>query len=675
MIPIEIIGNYVLSLGYGELNNEPKAMAAAQASLELARKSKNSSFEKQALTFIGNLQRRFGKKQEAIQTYNQALAIKVQGKAVGADSGIYAGLGRAYADLNQPNIAITYYKEAINRFEEVRLGVQSLTPDLQKSFFNSIIDFDKTKVSDIYAQLAGLLNSQGSEKEAFQVRLLIEKQEIREASGSRGSSEGKFNIPLTPTEAKIPEKAKITLALATQISECEKTKCSQLNELENKLSASIQEFRKELTKIETEIANDRRKDAQFFNPTGLAEAQAIVEAQARETGKNTVMIYPLVLENELWLQVYGQEGLVKTRKVPVSRKQLRNTVGQFRQLMEKCEQVGYKCDAKDIAEIQPVSKQLYEWLIEPLEKELQDNQVENLIFTLHREIRYIPVSTLYDGKQYLIAKYTVHNVTTANFDEKDKLTGNIQNTPVLGVGLSKSAADPNPNSNQSFPALVNVPKELKAIVRENSREQQGVYPGKIYLDELFNFETLLHNLNKYKILHIASHGLFDPNSPEQSYILMGDRKPLTPIMISGLRKLNDIHLVVLSACQTAFAASKNQNQPQDGVEINTLAFAFMERGADAVMASLWKVDDPSTAQLMQGFYKQLSTGKLTKSQALRQAQLSMLKDQKIRSGDDEKRAGGLVASQESAQPPKNQETKNYSHPYYWAPFILIGNGL
>jgi CHAT domain-containing protein/uncharacterized protein HemY len=674
-ITVEIIGNIVLGLGYGELNNEPKAMAAAQASLQLARKSKNPSAEKEIFTFIGHLQRRFGKKQEAIQTYNQALAIKIQAKSVGADSGIYAGLGRTYVDLNQPNIAITYYKEAINRFEEVRIGVQGLTPDLQKSFLNSIIDFDKLKVSDIYAQLAGLLNSQGREKEAFQIRLLIEKQEIREASGSRGSSEGKFNIPLTPTEAKIPEKAKITLALATQISECEKTQCSQLTELINKRAASIQEFSEELIKINKEIAENRGKDEQFFNPTGLAEARSIVEAQARETGKNTVMIYPLVLENELWLQVYGQKDLVKTEKVPVSRKQLRDTVAKFRQLMEKCEVDGYKCDAKDIAEIQPVSKQLYEWLIKPLEKELQDNQVENLIFALHREIRYIPMSTLYDGKQYLIEKYTVHNVTTANFKEKEKLTANIQNNPILGVGLSKSAPDPNPNSTKSFPALVNVPKELKAIVRENSRGQQGVYPGKIYLDEVFKFETLLHNLDKYKILHIASHGLFDPTSPEQSYILMGDGTPLTPKKIYSLTGLNDIHLVVLSACQTAFAASKNQNQPQDGVEINTLAFAFMQRGADAVMASLWKVDDPSTSQLMQGFYKNLATGKMTKSQALRQAQLSMLKGQKIRSGDDEKRAGGLVPSQESAKPPKNRETKNYSHPYYWAPFILIGNGL
>ncbi|MEC4812620.1 MAG: CHAT domain-containing protein, partial [Scytonema sp. PMC 1069.18] len=162
--------------------------------------------------------------------------------------------------------------------------------------------------------------------------------------------------------------------------------------------------------------------------------------------------------------------------------------------------------------------------------------------------------------------------------------------------------------------------------------------------------------------------------PEQSYILMGDGKPLTPTMISSLTGLNDIHLVVLSACQTALATSQNQNEPQDGVEINTLAYEFMNRGAKSVMASLWKVDDPSTAKIMQLFYKNLATGKMTKSQALRQAQLSMLKGDNYIVEDGDKRGAYVDREQETL--PRNVQRKNsYSHPYYWAPFILIGNGL
>ncbi|MBD2776392.1 CHAT domain-containing protein [Iningainema tapete] len=671
---LEALAKLVLSAGYSESNNDAKAMESAQAFLDFARKNQNSVWEKLALSNIGSLHRKFGRTEQAIVAYQQALAIQTDNQVKGADAGIYAGLARVYQDLNQPNIAITYYKESVNRLEEIRRGIEGLPKELQNSFLNSTIDFDKMKVSDIYAQLAGLLNSQGRYKEAFQIRLLIEEQEIREARGSRGVAEGKLNIPLTPTEAKIPEQGKITIALASQISECERTNCSQRTELNNKLTDSIQQSLKELQKIDKEIRNDRAKDDQFFNPTGFAKAQAIVEAQAKETRANTVMIYPLVLENELWLQVYGEKGLVKTEKVPVSRKELRNTVKKFRELMGKCEPEGYYCGVKDIAEIQPVSQQLYKWLIEPLEVELKDNQVKNLIFTLHREIRYIPMSALHDGKQYLIEKYTIHNVTTESFNEQEKPPTNIQTTPLLAMGLSESAPDSNPNSNKHFRALRYVPKELDAIVRENTNDKQGIYPGKEYLNKIFNFEILRDNLNKYKILHLATHGVFDSTSPEQSYILMGTGKPLTPIMISSLIGLKDIHLVVLSACQTALATSKNQDDPQDGVEINTLAYEFMNRGAKSVMASLWIVDDLSTSQLIQLFYKNLATGKMTKSQALRQAQLSLLKGNHYTGENDAKR-GVHLERELGALPRKEQRKSSYSHPYYWAPFILIGNGL
>ncbi|WP_235623148.1 tetratricopeptide repeat protein [Tolypothrix sp. PCC 7712] len=669
---LEALAKLILSAGYGESKDDAKAMESAQAFLDFARKNQNSVWEKLAFSNIGSLHRKFGRTEQAIVAYQQALAIKTDNQVKGADAGIYAGLGRVYQDLNQPNIAIANYKKSVNRLEEIRGGIEGLPKELQNSFLNSTIDFAQMKVSDIYAQLAGLLNDQGAYNEAFQIRLLIEEQEIREARGSRGSTEGKLNIPLTPTEAKIPEQGKITLALASQISECERTKCSQLTELNNKLSASIQQVNKELKKIEEEIKDNRAKDEQFFNPKGFAKAQAIVEAQAKETRANSVMIYPLVLENELWLQVYGQNGLVKTEKVQVSRKELRNTVKKFRELIGKCEPEGYYCSVKDIAEIQPISQQLYRWLIKPLEKELTDNQVKNLIFALHREIRYIPMSALHDGKQYLIEKYTIHNVTTEKIEEQDKLPTNIQNTPLLAMGLSEPAPDPNPNSNKSFRALLNVPKELDAIVRENTNDKQGIYPGKEYLNKIFNFETLRDNLNKYKILHLATHGVFDSTTPEQSYILMGTGTPLTPDMISSLTGLKDIHLVVLSACQTALATSTNQDEAQDGVEINTLAYEFMNRGAKSVMASLWKVDDPSTSQLMQLFYKNLATGKMTKSEALRQAQLSIIKGNNSTNTNIDKRGAYL---EPGALPRNEQRKSSYSHPYYWAPFILIGNGL
>ena len=130
-------------------------------------------------------------------------------------------------------------------------------------------------------------------------------------------------------------------------------------------------------------------------------------------------------------------------------------------------------------------------------------------------------------------------------------------------------------------------------------------------------------------------------------------------------------MVVLSACQTALASSR-----QDGVEIASLAYSFMNKGAKSVIASLWLVADNSTSDLMQNFYKNLANNKqkITKAEAMRLAQLQLLYNKDV-TVDDIKRAGGLISEATSPSTGKNSESKTFAHPYYWAPFVLIGNGL
>ena len=243
-------------------------------------------------------------------------------------------------------------------------------------------------------------------------------------------------------------------------------------------------------------------------------------------------------------------------------------------------------------------------------------------------------------------------------DTKEKLPTETQNTPVLAMGFSEG--------------LPNVPKELNAIVRENTTDKQGIYPGHKYLDSKFDFPTLKDNLKGHKILHLATHGVFDPKSANKSYILLGNGEELTPDRISQLTGLSNIHLVVLSACQTALASPDQQ----DGVEINTFASNFLNNNAKSVIASLWQVDDSSTAQLMENFYGNLAHSKtpITKAQALRLAQLSLLYGKQV-TLEDIKR--GAINPEPVAGKPSQQTSTgaNISHPYYWAPFILMGNGL
>ncbi|HEY9794320.1 MAG TPA: CHAT domain-containing protein, partial [Leptolyngbyaceae cyanobacterium] len=152
-------------------------------------------------------------------------------------------------------------------------------------------------------------------------------------------------------------------------------------------------------------------------------------------------------------------------------------------------------------------------------------------------------------------------------------------------------------------------------------DAQGIYQGSEYLNSAFTWRTLRDNLSQYQILHIATHGKFEPGSADASFLVMGDGEKLPIPKIETLKNLGNLQLVALSACETALGGTG-----QDGTEIAGISFYFLNKGAKAVMASLWAVNDGSTSLLMQQFYKNLATSQqpITKAEALRQAQLSLL---------------------------------------------------
>lgn len=563
------------------------------------------------------------------------MAIKTDTQVLGGDSGINAGLASTYADLNQPSDAIKYYKDAINGIEQVRRNIQGLPPQLQASFLQATVNFDKVKTVDIYTRLADLLFSQGRVQEAQQVLELVKIRELRDYT----------------TQAR----KNSIMALGLQISECDRTNCPTKAELNDQLTAMGSDYDKDLNTIEKQIRERVAVDDGTFDPRKLGKAKNIVEAQP-----GTVLIYPFVLEDKIWLLLTAPGGVAKTFKVNVGREELVKTAKEFRQSIEECEQ--RTCTSADTTKSQAVSQKLYNWLIKPLEPELQANPVKNLVFALDRGTRYIPMSALYDGKQYLIEKYNTYNVLSADLTDVSQTGLPLlpENSPVLAMGVSQAVAN--------FPPLPNVTDEINNIVK-NPTKTQGIYAGKEFLNSTFDFRTLRDNLTGNKILHLATHGEFVPNSKDESYLLLGNGEKLTLSRINTLTELNNIHLVVLSACQSALADTR-----QDGVEISSVAYHFLNRGAKAVMASLWLVNDKSTSLLMQEFYKNLASGKMTKSEALRQAQLSLLhtQDSKALNAGDR----GLTVAAEPGKSPRNQgRNSDFSHPYYWAPFILIGNGL
>jgi CHAT domain-containing protein len=408
--------------------------------------------------------------------------------------------------------------------------------------------------------------------------------------------------------------------------------------------------------LEQEISRRRANDKAFLDPSTLGgNAQEIVSAQP-----GTVLIYPLVLEDKIWILWATSGGITKSIEVPkVGLKQLSATVVKFRELLQN--------PTSDITELKATGKQLYDWLIpQSLQKELKENPIQNLVFSLDRVTRYIPMSAVFDGEKYLVENYNISTIISANLTKmSDRLPPGTQNTSVLAMGLSNAVAGFNP--------LPNVPKELDAIVRQSSTDSQGIYRGLKLLNQTFDRKALRDNLAGHLILHIATHGKFIPGNSYDSFLLLGNGEKLPIPDIQSLRDLSKVHLVVLSACETALGETG-----QDGTEIAGLSYYFLSGGAKAVMASLWQVNDESTRLLMEQFYSNLAKSTtqspITKAQALRQAQLSLIQGNQTSVANANSRTSLEVQPRPGGQTAATTAS-GFSHPFYWAPFILIGNSL
>ena len=289
-------------------------------------------------------------------------------------------------------------------------------------------------------------------------------------------------------------------------------------------------------------------------------------------------------------------------------------------------------------------KQLYQWLIAPIEGELQSRQINNLVFIADAGLRSLPFAALNDGKNFIIEKYSVGLMPSLNLTDTRYVS--LKNMQVLAMGASQFT-DENP-----LPA---VPFELSVI-------SQKLWKGESFLNEGFTLGNLQQARadKPYGILHLATHGEFKPGELSNSYIHLWNQK----LQLNNLRdlKLNNppIELMVLSACRSAL-----------GDEEAELGFAGLavQAGVKSALGSLWYVSDSGTVGLMTTFYEQLKEAPI-KSEALRQAQLAMIRGEvRLENGQLVTPSGNIPLPAELLQ----QGDTKLTHPYYWSAFTLIGN--
>ncbi|MEO0771056.1 MAG: CHAT domain-containing protein, partial [Cyanobacteria bacterium J06649_4] len=293
----------------------------------------------------------------------------------------------------------------------------------------------------------------------------------------------------------------------------------------------------------------------------------------------------------------------------------------------------------------PQAQLLHQALVAPIEESLQRANIDTLVYSMPSGLRMLPLAALHDGEQYLIEKYSVGTVPSLSLIDA-QFEQPIDSSRVLAMGAS---------SFEALSPLPGVPVEVELI--------RNQWPGATFLNEDFTREALIQQRSQtpYELIHLATHAEFNPGDINNSYIQLWDDK----LRLGELSELGwdspAVDLLVLSACSTAVGNAEAE-----------MGFAGLAVGAGvrSAMASVWSVSDLGTLALMGEFYHQLNAQPV-KADALRAAQLSMLRQQ-TKVVDNH-----LVTPTHSHIPlPENLANglpPDFSHPYYWSGFTLIGS--
>ncbi|MBD2317080.1 CHAT domain-containing protein [Phormidium tenue] len=368
----------------------------------------------------------------------------------------------------------------------------------------------------------------------------------------------------------------------------------------------------------------------------ISEAQDLLSDVSRRSGSASVLIYPIMLNDRIEILVIPPKEMGK----PFHR--YTNYANEEEIITVLTD---YRASLRDTSSLDYLeqAQKLYDWVMRPIDAQLQALKIETVVFVMDSGLRVIPPAALHDGKQFLVERYASANIPSlrvTRLEERDR-----QNTRVLAMGLTEAR--------EGLSALPAVEVEIRTIGTQ-------VLAGTTFLDRDFTVSNLQaqRGKTKYGILHLGTHGQFLEDRAKDSYIQFWDGK-LRSHQIPSLRFDQPvIDMLTLSACETAVG---------NNLGISGLA---VESGARSILASLWAVSDVGTAPLMISFYKAFPNA-LSKATALRQAQLDLLKGKVKIVNNQILGVDGLAA----IALPKGTENVDVKHPFFWSSFILVGNWL
>ena len=538
--------------------------------------------------------------------------------------------------------AIFHLKQAVNILQATRLNMSILDSGIQGAFLKEQLP--------VYQALQSHLIDAGRFGEAEQVGRLIKGQEFLEFVRQRSSQQNNIvaeRLALTPIESQwsadlsswSDRPNRIGIARASLRAKAangvtlSSLETSQLRDLDSEYAEAYAAYK---SRVDDWLASVRN----ISDETIQQEAYELevrfhddLQYEISQIGEDVAVLQIVAFEESLHFFLVTPHAFKHIEK-PVARAELNEAIFEARRAILPDERTG-RLNPNALKPLQA----LYSELMEPVATELEDAGTKTLMLNLHGAIRYIPFAALHDGERYMAQRFNLALFTPAartRFEE----TGPLQEA--TGFGVTRRH---NVDGVGTFLALPGVRSELEMLL--GSESKRGIVDGVSLFDTEFTKTAFIEQLNQRRpLVHIASHFLMRPGNDPNSFLLMGDGSQLTLSEINNSVGVSfrGIELLTLSACSTALSTQGDFDVDSGtGAEFEGFGVLAQQKGADAVLASLWDVSDDSTSKLMASLYRGLSTGALNKAQALRAAQIQLISD------------------------PATE------HPYYWAPFVLMGN--
>lgn len=656
-----------LGRDHSDLGEAQKALALDLQALTLWREAKDQRDEAQDLMTIAWA---YSLMKEPDLSFTSAIAALGLAKATGdpqIEGNIENSIMIGFRKQDKPEEAIFFGLLAVNDYEKIRRNILGMEKEVQAGFAQSR--------SGAYRMLAELLVEAGRLGQAEQILDLLKEQELQDVvtTAAPGASAGIEPLKLSPAqqdaEMALPDleqKARVIEGSSLAYAEIQ-AKASRNPDDEAQLKSLAATIAQQGSDIQAILNNKVFPELDAQSAPGQASAdttKSLLQDSLAKLGPRVMGIRLLLGDDH----AYAIVVTASSRKKIV----LSATSDQIRtQALEALKAVD-----SPSSDPRPQLNQLYAMVIAPIESSLRPlesppgpkGSVPTVLWSLDDALRYVPIGALYDGKQYMVERF--HNVLFT-----PESYGHMTDSPLqsgtapsaLAMGLSKSY--------NGLPALPGVIPELDSVVHDPSDPaSHGPMQGKLLPDEQFtlaNLKSALGADNSFSVVHIASHFVLIAGSGDEPFLMMGGDNAgdsngfewNLSAMENSAVAFRGTRLLTLSACSTA-----KDYKSRNGLEMDSLGMVAQQKDAEAVLATLWDVNDLSTSHIMSDFYdrwvKNPGDGK---AEALRQAQLAFLH------GGGAVPGGGSGRGFETEDQSSPASSLGYAHPYYWAPFVLIGN--